>query len=149
RSRTIPGLCWCEPHSVTAARDFLRCLGRGIRTESSCRPPSMGPVAIQVSPTTLAARVRKTRRGNSATFFFLDVQLEIPPGITILFGPSGAGKSTLLDCIAGLAQPDAGRIAIDGKVFFDSERRLSVAAQQRQIAYVFQSLALFPHMTVE
>jgi len=75
--------------------------------------------------------------------------LEVPPGITILFGPSGAGKSTLLDCIAGLTQPDAGRITIDGEALFDSEMKVSMPPQHRQVAYVFQSLALFPHMTVE
>jgi molybdate transport system ATP-binding protein len=109
----------------------------------------MGPMAIAVSPATLVARVRKIRRGDALTFFSLDVQLEVPRGISILFGPSGAGKSTLLDCIAGLAQPDAGRIAIDGDVIFDSEKGANVLPQKRQIAYVFQTLALFPHMTVE
>lgn len=106
-------------------------------------------MAIEVSSATLAARVRKVHPGNAATLFLLDVQMEVPPGISILFGPSGAGKSSLLDCIAGLAQPDAGRIAIDGNVVFDSENKLNVQPQQRQIAYVFQTLALFPHMTVE
>jgi molybdate transport system ATP-binding protein len=66
-----------------------------------------------------------------------------------LFGPSGAGKSTLLDCIAGLTQPDAGRISIDGEVFFDSRKKVNLPPRQRRIAYVFQTLALFPHMTVE
>jgi molybdate transport system ATP-binding protein len=109
----------------------------------------MGAMALEVSSATLAARVRKMHRGNAATFFLLDVQMEVPPGISILFGPSGAGKSTLLDCIAGLAQPDAGRIAINGDVIFDSEKGANVLPQKRQIAYVFQTLALFPHMTVE
>ncbi len=97
----------------------------------------------------LTARVWKMHRGDGALAFLLDLDVEVPPGITILFGPSGAGKSTLLDCIAGLTQPDSGRIAIDGEVVFDSEKKVSVPPQRRQIAYVFQSLALFPHMTVE
>jgi len=97
----------------------------------------------------LAARVRKAHRGDTAPSFLLDLNVEVLPGITILFGPSGAGKSTLLDCIAGLTQPDAGRIAIDSEVVFDSEKQVNVPPQRRQIAYVFQSLALFPHMTVE
>jgi molybdate transport system ATP-binding protein len=109
----------------------------------------MGPMAIAVSPATLVARVRKIRRGDASTLFVLDVQMEAPPGISILYGPSGAGKSTLLDCVAGLAQPDEGRIAIDGNAIFDSEEQLNVPPQARQIAYVFQNLALFPHMTVE
>jgi molybdate transport system ATP-binding protein len=97
----------------------------------------------------LAARVRKAHRGDTAPSFLLDLNVEVLPGITILFGPSGAGKSTLLDCIAGLTQPDAGRIAIESEVVFDSEKQVNVPPQRRQIAYVFQSLALFPHMTVE
>jgi len=97
----------------------------------------------------LTARVRKMHRGGAATSFLVDLDVEVPPGITILFGPSGAGKSTLLDCIAGLMQPDDGRIEIDGEVAFDSERKVNVPPQRRQVAYVFQSLALFPHMTVE
>ncbi len=81
--------------------------------------------------------------------FVLDVALEIPPGITILFGPSGAGKSTLLDCISGLVRPDAGRIAVGSEVFFDSERHTDVPPSKRNIAYVFQDLALFPHLSVQ
>jgi len=102
-----------------------------------------------MSSAALAARIRKVHRGNAATPFLLDIQIEAPPGITILFGPSGAGKSTLLDCIAGLAQPNEGRIAVNGNVVFDSEKSVNLPPQQRHIAYVFQSLALFPHMTVE
>lgn len=97
----------------------------------------------------LTAHVRKIHRDDSAPAFLLDLDLEAPPGFTILFGPSGAGKSTLLDCIAGLREPDAGRIAIDGEVVFDSAKKVNVPPQVRRTAYVFQSLALFPHMTVE
>jgi len=67
----------------------------------------------------------------------------------MVFGPSGAGKSTLLDCLAGLLQPDSGQIEISGEVLLDVERRINVPPAKRKIAYVFQSLALFPHMTVE
>jgi molybdate transport system ATP-binding protein len=102
-----------------------------------------------MNPANLTTRVRKMHRGDGAPSFLLDLDVEVPPGITILFGPSGAGKSTLLDCVAGLTQPDAGRIAIDAEVVFDSEKKVNVPAQHRQVAYVFQSLALFPHMTVE
>jgi molybdate transport system ATP-binding protein len=93
--------------------------------------------------------VRKTLSGDGALLFVLDLDVEVLPGITILFGPSGAGKSTLLDCIAGLTQPDAGRISIEGEVFFDSEKERDMPPQLRRVAYVFQTLALFPHMTVE
>jgi molybdate transport system ATP-binding protein len=96
----------------------------------------------------LSARVRLKRR-DARSSFLLDVAIEAPPGFTILFGPSGAGKSTLLDCIAGLLHPDAGRISIDEKTLFDSDSSVNLPPQARGIAYVFQSLALFPHMTVE
>jgi molybdate transport system ATP-binding protein len=79
----------------------------------------------------------------------LDISLEIPSGISILFGTSGAGKSTLLDCVAGLLRPDSGQIRIGDDILFDSEARVNVSPQRRRMAYVFQSLALFPHMTVE
>jgi molybdate transport system ATP-binding protein len=108
----------------------------------------MDIVGGQVNGAALTAQVRKERRGSPAPFV-LEASLEIPPGITILFGPSGAGKSTLLDCLAGLVQPDAGRIAIGGDVLFDSPSRVNLSPQKRRIAYVFQSLALFPHLDVE
>jgi len=104
-------------------------------------------VVGEVNSSTLAASIRKERRDQSN--FVLDVSFEAPPGITILFGPSGAGKSTLLDCIAGLVHPDAGRIAIGENVLFDSAAPVDVPPQKRRIAYVFQSLALFPHLTIE
>jgi molybdate transport system ATP-binding protein len=96
----------------------------------------------------LAARVQ--RQFNSGTGQFqLSVDFAAPPGINILFGPSGAGKTTLLECLAGLAQPDAGSIAVGERVLFDSARDINIPVAQRSIAYVFQSLALFPHLTVE
>lgn len=106
-------------------------------------------MAGEVKPAALAAQIRKERPNSQAPPFRLDVSLEVLPGVTILFGPSGAGKSTLLDCIAGLARPDAGRIAICDDLLFDSSRGISLAPQNRRIAYVFQTLALFPHLTVE
>jgi len=106
-------------------------------------------VGGEVKPAMLAARIRKERRNVGPSSFVLDVSIEVSPGITILFGPSGAGKSTLLDCLAGLAQPDAGRIAVGGDLLFDSSGAIDVPAQKRRIAYVFQTLALFPHLSVE
>jgi molybdate transport system ATP-binding protein len=106
-------------------------------------------VGSEIASPVLAARLRKARSGGTRTSFVLDVSLEIPPGITIVFGPSGAGKSTLLDCIAGLLKPDSGRIEIDREVLLDVESGINVPPAKRKIAYVFQSLALFPHMTVE
>jgi molybdate transport system ATP-binding protein len=109
----------------------------------------VGLVGSEINPPVLKAQVRKARLGTTRSSFVLDVAIESPSGITIVFGPSGAGKSTLLDCIAGLLRPDDGRIEIDGEVLLDVERRVDVPPAKRKIAYVFQSLALFPHMTVE
>jgi molybdate transport system ATP-binding protein len=109
----------------------------------------VGFVGSQITPPVLKAQLQKARFGRTPSSFVLDVTLEIPPGITIVFGPSGAGKSTLLDCIAGLLKPDSGQIEIAGDVLLDVEQRIDVPPAKRKIAYVFQSLALFPHMTVE
>jgi molybdate transport system ATP-binding protein len=79
--------------------------------------------------------------------FALDVAFDVPPGVTVLFGPSGSGKSTTLSAIAGLVRPSAGRISIGDDVWFDSATKTHVAVQRRRVAFVFQSLALFPHMT--
>ena len=80
--------------------------------------------------------------------FSLCVAFQVEQEVLVLFGPSGAGKSTTLDCIAGLARPDRGLIRLDGRVLFESGgRRQDVPLHRRRIGYVFQSYALFPHMT--
>ena len=109
----------------------------------------MDAVDREVNPSALVARIRKERHTAGAAPFSLDIFLEAPPGITILFGPSGAGKSTFLDCVSGLTRPDDGKIAVGENVLFDSSRAIHLPSQARRIAYVFQSLALFPHLTVE
>ena len=100
-----------------------------------------------MTPDTLTVSVGKHFSG-AGRDFALDVSLDVPPGITILFGPSGAGKTTLLDCIAGLTTPDSGRITIGARVLFDRANRTNPPVQHRRIGYVFQDLALFPHFTV-
>ncbi len=72
---------------------------------------------------------------------------DVKPGVTVLFGPSGSGKSRTLGCIAGIMRPGKGRIALGSDVWFDEGIELPI--HQRRVAYVFQSLALFPHMTAE
>jgi molybdate transport system ATP-binding protein len=79
----------------------------------------------------------------------IDVAFEFERGILVLFGPSGSGKTTILDCIAGLQQPDAGCISLNGKSFYSSADRIAVPARKRRIGYVFQHYALFPHLTVK
>jgi molybdate transport system ATP-binding protein len=96
---------------------------------------------------TLNLRVRK--RFDSQSAFELEVSASVNPGIAIVFGPSGAGKTTLLECIAGLLTPNSGRISIADRLLFDSERKVDVDVRCRKIGYVFQDLALFPHLTVK
>jgi molybdate transport system ATP-binding protein len=83
----------------------------------------------------------------SATFV-LDVKFSIPAGITMLFGASGSGKTTLLRCIAGLLRPDSGEITIGDQIVFDSIARVNVPVRERRIGFLFQNLALFPHLNV-
>jgi len=106
-------------------------------------------MAGQINSRALSVEIHLARRHAALPGFVLDVSLEVPPGFTILFGPSGAGKSTLLDCIAGLLRPDAGRIAAGGVALYDEKAGVNLPPQKRRIAYVFQSLALFPHLSVE
>jgi iron(III) transport system ATP-binding protein len=77
------------------------------------------------------------------------VSLEIPAGkLYTLLGPSGCGKTTTLRCIAGLERPDAGEIAIGGDIVFSSARGIFVPPNERNIGMVFQSYAIWPHMSV-
>jgi molybdate transport system ATP-binding protein len=91
----------------------------------------------------LVAKVALTR----GTGFALDVELTCAPGITCVMGPSGSGKSTLLAMLAGLQVPDRGRVAVGDHVWLDRERGIDVPVHRRRMSYVFQGLALFPHMT--
>jgi len=94
--------------------------------------------------------IRVTKRfANAERDFLLGADCVCAPGITILFGASGAGKTTLLDCVAGLALPDAGRIAVGDRVLFDGDRGIDLPVQRRGVGYVFQDLALFPHLSAE
>ena len=65
-----------------------------------------------------------------------------------ILGASGAGKTMLLRCIAGLERPDLGRITLNERILFDSERRMGIPARERRIGMLFQHYALFPHRTV-
>jgi molybdate transport system ATP-binding protein len=69
-------------------------------------------------------------------------------GVTVLFGPSGAGKSSVLAAVAGALRPDAGRIALDGRVLFDAAAGVNLPMERRRIGWVFQDARLFPHLSV-
>jgi molybdate transport system ATP-binding protein len=90
----------------------------------------------------LSVHLKKKVKG-----FNLDVAWEIGNELAVLFGHSGAGKSMTLQMIAGLLIPDDGFVLIGSTTMFDSSKRISAPPQQRHLGYVFQDLALFPHMT--
>lgn len=69
-------------------------------------------------------------------------------GVTALFGRSGAGKTSIINMTAGLVRPDEGRISIDGRCLFDSEKGIDLSPEKRRIGYVFQDGRLFPHLSV-
>ncbi len=96
----------------------------------------------------LEARFRKAFSASTHDFV-LEADFQAAPGFTILFGPSGAGKTTVLDCVAGLTKPHSGRIVIGDRVLYDAARHVNLAVEKRHAGYVFQTLALFPHLTVE
>lgn len=80
--------------------------------------------------------------------FNLDVSFQVNDNILGLMGASGSGKSMTLKCIAGIETPDHGRIVLNNRVLFDSEKKINVPIQKRNVGYMFQSYALFPNMNV-
>ena len=80
--------------------------------------------------------------------FKLEVSFVAEHDRVVVFGPSGSGKSVTLQCIAGLVRPDSGRIQIGEHVLFDSAAGVDVRPQERDVGFVFQDYALFPHLTV-
>jgi len=80
--------------------------------------------------------------------FTLNVAFEAPGGVTALFGQSGTGKTTVVNAVAGLLQPQAGRITLSGEVLFDAAAGINLPLHKRRLGYVFQDGRLFPHMSV-
>jgi molybdate transport system ATP-binding protein len=81
--------------------------------------------------------------------FAINISFNCPSGeLLALVGPSGAGKTTLMRIIAGLEQPDLGRISYAGETWLDTREKTALAPQQRNLGYVFQEYTLFPHLTV-
>jgi molybdate transport system ATP-binding protein len=104
------------------------------------------------TPTLLEVQISK-RYATRHHDFDLDVSFSAAAGVTVLFGPSGSGKTTILESVAGLLTPDSGKIALTENrsemLLFDSQLRVNMHANARKLGYVFQTLALFPHLTVE
>src|SRR6185295_14385793 len=80
--------------------------------------------------------------------FHLEAAFAADAPIVALFGRSGSGKSTLVNAIAGLVKPARGRIAVAGRVLFDSQQGIDLAPESRRVGYVFQEGLLFPHLSV-
>ncbi len=81
--------------------------------------------------------------------FILKVSFHTGQDAMGLLGASGSGKSMTLRCIAGIVKPDRGKIVLNGRVLFDSERGINIPSRERRVGYLFQNYALFPNMTVE
>jgi len=79
--------------------------------------------------------------------FSLDVDFTVNPGVTIVFGESGSGKTTLLRSIAGFSRPEQGRVTIGERVLYDSASGTNIDPSLRRVGFVFQDLALFPHLS--
>lgn len=96
---------------------------------------------------TLRVKIEKAFSSGNRVTFSLNAAFEAEHGVTVIFGPSGSGKTTLLQCVAGLVHPDRGSIQVDDCTFLDTSISVELSPQQRRIGYVFQELALFPHMS--
>jgi len=97
----------------------------------------------------LTGVVKAFEAGEGPVVAARDFHLAVDDGaIYALLGPSGCGKSTVLRCVAGLEQPDRGRISLGGRILFDAARGTVVPAHERRIGMVFQSYAIWPHMDV-
>ncbi|MGD9507284.1 MAG: ABC transporter ATP-binding protein [Geminicoccaceae bacterium] len=105
------------------------------------------PEEIRVRATAL--RKVFTRTSGELVKAVDDVSLTVGAGkMLILLGPSGCGKTTLLRCIAGLERPDAGEICANGRVLYSKAQGVNAPPESRDLAMMFQSYAVWPHMTV-
>ena len=95
----------------------------------------------------LDLQIRRTMRAAGQTFQ-LDISARCTQPRVVLFGPSGAGKSLTLKSIAGLLRPDDGHIRLHDAALFDAAHGVDLPPQRRQLGYVFQDYALFPHLTL-
>ena len=95
----------------------------------------------------LSVNLKKHFRNKDAKDFSLDVSFSASDGITVLMGASGAGKTTILRLIAGILTPDEGFIKLNEHTFFDSNEKINLTIQARNVGFVFQDYALFPHLT--
>ncbi len=91
--------------------------------------------------------ISKTMRSGKREFH-LQIKYSSSNDCLVVLGPSGSGKSLLLQMIAGLLKPDSGYLKLAGRTLFDQQQGINLTPQQRQVAFLFQNYALFPHMSV-
>src|ERR1700675_337447 len=108
------------------------------RTDEPATVAASSPLSAQdsdkgrIAGPPLEARFRK-RLAAPERDFVLEAEFQAEAGFTILFGPSGAGKTTVLDCVAGLATPDSGRIAVADRVLFDAARSIDFPVGKQRV----------------
>ncbi len=95
----------------------------------------------------LDARIWKRFGSRDGQGPVIDVHFRATEGITVLFGASGAGKTSILRAVAGIIDPDQGRISLGGTLFFDSASGCRLPMRKRRVGYVFQNHRLFPHLS--
>lgn len=82
-------------------------------------------------------------------YFDLNVKFQVNKEVLVIQGASGSGKTSIFDCICGIKTPDKGNIELNGNVVYSHEEKINLPLRERNIGYVFQNYALFPHMTVK
>ena len=97
----------------------------------------------------MTIEIKNLRKMYGANAAVAGIDLDIPEGeMLVLLGPSGCGKTTTMRSIAGLETPDTGKISIKGRVVYDAAAGINIPTNERQVGMVFQSYAIWPHMTV-
>jgi iron(III) transport system ATP-binding protein len=119
--------------------------------DDATAPPVAADDGSASTPAVRVTGLRKRFRREDGTEVLAinDVSFDVAPGeFIVLLGPSGCGKTTLLRTIAGLETPDDGTIEISGRTHFSSQQNIAEPPERRGISMIFQSYALWPHMTV-
>ena len=138
--------------SIIAVNYWGRGQGSGVRGQGSGKTSSLIP-----NPQSLPITNPQSLIPNSGLFvdiqkqlsgFLLDVSFSTNEQVLGVLGASGAGKSMILRCIAGIETPSKGRIVLNGRVLFDSEKGINIPSRNRHIGFLFQNYVLFPHLSV-